>query len=197
MSIDLPGFADPVLESQACFRAVLDALARPGTLHEAGVGLVPPAPLVPAAAAVLLTLVDGETQLWMAPEFVPARDWVNFHCGTVPVAAADTAAFVLAAGLPDLAALEAGSDEQPDASATVILQVAAFGRGRRLCLTGPGLWCRQCWKWTGWRRISLRSGPPTTPCSRAASISCCVAATGWRRCRAAFAWKAEPCPMLR
>jgi alpha-D-ribose 1-methylphosphonate 5-triphosphate synthase subunit PhnH len=140
MSIDLPGFADPVLESQACFRAVLDALARPGTLHEAGVGLVvPPAPLAPAAAAVLLTLVDGETGLWMAPEFVGSRDWVNFHCGTVPVAAADTAAFVLTTGLPDLAALEAGSDEQPDASATVILQVAAFGRGRRLRLSGPGL----------------------------------------------------------
>jgi alpha-D-ribose 1-methylphosphonate 5-triphosphate synthase subunit PhnH len=139
MSIDLPGFADPVLESQACFRAVLDALARPGTLHQAGVGLVPPAPLGPAAAAMLLTLVDGETALWMAPEFTPARDWVNFHCGTVPVAAAETAAFVLAAGLPDLARLDAGSDEQPDASATVILQVAAFGRGRRLRLSGPGL----------------------------------------------------------
>ena len=139
MSIDLPGFADPVLESQACFRAVLDALARPGTLHEAGVGLVPPAPLASAAAAVLLTLVDGETQLWMAPEFAASRDWVNFHCGTVPVAAADTAAFVLAAGLPDLAALDAGSDEQPDASATVIVQVAVFGRGHRLRLSGPGL----------------------------------------------------------
>jgi alpha-D-ribose 1-methylphosphonate 5-triphosphate synthase subunit PhnH len=139
MSIDLPGFADPVLESQACFRAVLDALARPGTLHEAGAGLVPPAPLGPAAAAVLLTLVDGETALWMAPEFSASRDWVNFHCGTVPVAAADTAAFVLAAGLPDLAALDAGSDESPDASATVILQVAAFGRGRGLRLSGPGL----------------------------------------------------------
>ena len=139
MSVDLPGFADPVLESQACFRAVLDAVARPGTLHAAGAGLLPPAPLAPAAAALLLTLVDGETGLWMAPEFAGSRDWVNFHCGTVPVAVADTAAFVLAAGLPDLAALEAGSDEQPDASATVILQVAALGAGRRLRLSGPGL----------------------------------------------------------
>lgn len=139
MSIDQPGFADPVLESQACFRAVLGALARPGSLHEAGAGLVPPAPLAPAAAAVLLSLVDGETRLWMAPDFAPARDWVNFHCGTAPVASAEAAAFLLAGELPDLAALDAGSDEQPDASATVILQVAAFGRGRRLRLSGPGL----------------------------------------------------------
>jgi alpha-D-ribose 1-methylphosphonate 5-triphosphate synthase subunit PhnH len=139
MTIDLPGFADPVLESQACFRAVLDALARPGTLHAAGAGLIAPAPLVPAAAAVLLTLVDGETGLWMAADFAASRDWIGFHCGTVPVAAVDTASFVLATDLPDLAALDAGSDEQPDASATVIVQVAALGRGRALRLSGPGL----------------------------------------------------------
>jgi alpha-D-ribose 1-methylphosphonate 5-triphosphate synthase subunit PhnH len=139
MSIDLPGFADPVLESQACFRSVLEAMARPGSLHPVGVGLVPPAPLGQAAAGVLLTLVDGETRLWMAPAFAPARDWVNFHCGTAPVAAAETAAFVLADALPDLARLDTGSDESPDASATVILQVGGFGRGRALRLSGPGL----------------------------------------------------------
>jgi len=139
MSIDLPGFADPVLESQACFRAVLDALARPGTVHEAGVDLRTPAPLAPAAAAVLLTLVDGETRLWIAPDFAAARDWITFHCGAAPVPAAEAADFVLASALPDLATLETGSDEQPDASATVILHVAGFGRGRRLRLSGPGL----------------------------------------------------------
>ena len=139
MNIDLPGFADPVLESQACFRAVLDALARPGTLRQAGMGLTPPAPLAPAAAAVLLTLVDGETTLFLPLGWAMARDWVGFHCGTVPVAAAQGAGFVLADALPDLAALDAGSDEAPDASATVILQVASFGTGRRLRLSGPGL----------------------------------------------------------
>ena len=139
MSIDLPGFADPVLESQSCFRAVLDAMARPGTLHLAGAGLLPPPPLDPATAAVLLTLVDGETSLFVSPPFLPARDWLEFHCGIVPAAAIGTAAFVLADAFPDPAALDAGSDEQPDASATVILQVEALGRGRRLLLSGPGL----------------------------------------------------------
>ena len=138
MSLDLPGFADPVLDSQAAFRAVLDAMARPGTMHSAGMGLTPPSPLGQAAAALLLTLVDGETGLCLADCFLPALDWIGFHCGAVAVAA-PAAAFVLADALPDLAALDAGSDESPDTSATLILQVAAIGSGRRLSLSGPGL----------------------------------------------------------
>jgi alpha-D-ribose 1-methylphosphonate 5-triphosphate synthase subunit PhnH len=139
MSIDLPGFADPVLDSQACFRAVLDAMARPGTRRAAGVGLTPPPPLQKAAAAVLLTLVDAETPLHVAPNFAPAQDWIGFHCGAVAAASPGAAAFILADTLPDLAALPAGSDEQPDTSATLILQVSALGSGRQLRLSGPGL----------------------------------------------------------
>ena len=81
-------------------------MARPGTLHAAGTGLAPPAPLVPSAAAVLLTLVDGETPLFAAPGFAPARDWIGFHCGAVPVGAVGEAGFVLADALPDLAAVQ-------------------------------------------------------------------------------------------
>ena len=139
MNIVLPGFADPVLESQACFRAVLDALARPGTRHPAGVGLAPPAPLMPAAAAVLLTLVDGETALFLPGDWTAARAWIGFHCSAVPVATAAAAGFVVATALPDLAALQAGSDAAPHESATVILQVASLASGRRLRLSGPGL----------------------------------------------------------
>ncbi len=139
MSIDLPGFADPVLGSQACFRAVLDAMARPGTFRNAGAGLAPPAPLMPAAAAVLLTLVDAETPFHLSPGFAPVQDWIGFHCGAVPVNSPGAATFVLADTLPDLATLQAGTDELPDASATLILQVAALDTGRRLRLSGPGL----------------------------------------------------------
>lgn len=139
MSIDLPGFADPVLGSQACFRAVLDALARPGTLRSAGSELMPPPPLVRSAAALLLTLVDGETPLFLAPAFATVQEWVGFHCGAVPVEHPFDAAFVLADALPDFAQLQAGSDESPDASTTVILQVGALGSGAPLRVSGPGL----------------------------------------------------------
>ncbi len=115
---DLPGFADPVLDAQAAFRAVLAALSSPGSIHEAGAGLTPPAPLAPALQ--------------------PAAAWIAFHCGPATVPMTD-AGFVLADTLPDLTTLDTGSDEVPERAATVILHVAALGSGARFTLAGPGL----------------------------------------------------------
>src|ERR1700758_946249 len=68
-----PGFADPVHDTQAVFRTLLDALSRPGT-----VGIVsdvlpaldaagPHRPTVERAAfAALLTLCDFSTPVWLA-----------------------------------------------------------------------------------------------------------------------------------
>jgi alpha-D-ribose 1-methylphosphonate 5-triphosphate synthase subunit PhnH len=135
MSNDLsPGFANPVAGAQQCFRAVLDAVARPGRVQSV-TGMSAPVPLCDAAAAVLLTLVDHETPLRLDPDAGAARDWIAFHTG----ASFDGAAFVLALALPDLAALPNGTDEMPETSATVILQVTALGSGRRFVLEGPGL----------------------------------------------------------
>jgi alpha-D-ribose 1-methylphosphonate 5-triphosphate synthase subunit PhnH len=139
MSLDLPGFADPVRGAQASFRAVLDAMARPGSLHPAGADLTPPAPLGAAAAAVLLTLADQDTAVFLAPAFAPARDWIVFHCGAPIVADAQAADFVLTDALPDLAALDTGSDEGPEDAATVIVQLPHLGAGRVWRLAGPGL----------------------------------------------------------
>jgi alpha-D-ribose 1-methylphosphonate 5-triphosphate synthase subunit PhnH len=138
-TIALPGFAEPVAGAQACFRAVLDAMARPGQVHEAGVGLTPPAPLVPASAAVLLTLVDHDTPLWLDPDAGAAREWLAFHCGAPFVADANMCGFALAMSLPELAALPAGSHEAPETSATLVLQVRSLGSGQRFRLEGPGL----------------------------------------------------------
>jgi alpha-D-ribose 1-methylphosphonate 5-triphosphate synthase subunit PhnH len=138
-TIALPGFADPVEEAQATFRAVLDAMARPGTLHRAGERLTPPVPLDQATAAVLLTLVDNETPLWLDAAAAVARDWLAFHCGASIVETACDAAFAVALSLPDLSTLPGGSHEVPEASATLILQVATLGSGMCYRLSGPGL----------------------------------------------------------
>ncbi|MDE3239589.1 MAG: phosphonate C-P lyase system protein PhnH, partial [Paracoccaceae bacterium] len=54
------GFTDPAHESARAFRAILNALARPGRI-EAVTGAQPPAPLSVAAGVVLLTLADPTT----------------------------------------------------------------------------------------------------------------------------------------
>jgi alpha-D-ribose 1-methylphosphonate 5-triphosphate synthase subunit PhnH len=135
----LPGFADPVLDAQRCFRAVLEAMSRPGRVLRAGAGLAPPAPLCPAAGAVLLTLADADTPLWLDAG-AAVESWARFHCGCPVVAEPGAALFALACGAPPpLAALEAGTDEDPHRSATLILQVTALEPGAVWRLTGPGI----------------------------------------------------------
>lgn len=138
-ALDLPGFAEPVADAQACFRAVLDAMARPGRVVEAGAKLGAPAPLQSATAAVLLTLVDQETPLWLDPAAELAAGWIAFHCGASRTTRPDAASFVLALSPPELGALNPGTHEAPEASATLILQVSALGIGRSFRLSGPGL----------------------------------------------------------
>ena len=139
MSLDLPGFADPVGEAQRTFRAVLDAMAHPGRSHLIGERVRPPSPLASATAALLLTLVDADTPLWLSPAHAPARDWVQFHTGAPITDDPARAAFAVASGRADLTAFATGCDEAPENSATVILEVAGFDGGQRLHLSGPGL----------------------------------------------------------
>jgi alpha-D-ribose 1-methylphosphonate 5-triphosphate synthase subunit PhnH len=138
-AIDQAGFADPVIDAQRCFRAVLAAMARPGSMHAAGTGLTAPPPLDSATAAALLTLVDGDAPLWLAPRLHAAHAWIVFHCGAVCVADSTLASFVVSDALPDLAVLHAGSHEAPETSATIILQVPTLGAGKCYRLHGPGL----------------------------------------------------------
>jgi alpha-D-ribose 1-methylphosphonate 5-triphosphate synthase subunit PhnH len=131
----LPGFADPVLDAQACFRAVLEAMSRPGRVQRVAAPPEIPAGLSPAAAAVLLTLVDADTVLRVAAG--PAAEaWLRFHCGC-PVAR-DGAAFVLDPAAT-LAELEAGTEEEPEGGATLLLEVSALEEGAGWRLTGPGI----------------------------------------------------------
>jgi len=138
VSVTHPGFIDPVQDSQACFRATLDALARPGTVHALTAAMHPPSMLDPATAAVLLTLADADTPLWLDAAAMPAQHWIAFHCGA-PSAAADAATLALALGAVRLDAFTTGTDDAPELGATLILQVAALGTGTAFVLSGPGL----------------------------------------------------------
>ncbi|MEM7269066.1 MAG: phosphonate C-P lyase system protein PhnH [Pseudomonadota bacterium] len=134
------GFANAQVDAAYAFRAVLDAMARPGTITQI-VGATPPAPLSIAAGSVLLTLCDGETPLHLAgaADCKAVRDWITFHCGA-PLVGRDRAMFVVGTweALIPLTDYAIGTPEYPDRSATLIVETETLApEGPRL--TGPGI----------------------------------------------------------
>lgn len=131
-----PGFADPAPDAARAFRAIMQAMARPGTVHTADA----PAPegLSPAAAMVCLTLLDRTTPVHLAGAHDSAaiRDWLTFHTGA-PFVAAPQAAFVLGDWRAMPGGLAIGTPDYPDRSATLIVEVDRLDGDTRL--TGPGI----------------------------------------------------------
>jgi alpha-D-ribose 1-methylphosphonate 5-triphosphate synthase subunit PhnH len=129
--------------SQAAFRALMDCMAHPGEIKTLG-GIDAPAPLAPATAALVRSLADYESPVWLDAAFatVPAiADWIRFHTGAAIVSEPRDAAFALVAdplALPGFMQFAQGSEEYPDRSTTVIVQVERFA-GPALVLRGPGI----------------------------------------------------------
>ena len=134
------GFAVPPLDSARAFRAAMEAMARPGTIREVD-GAQPPAPLSPAAGALILALCDPSTPLHLAgPCDTPAvRAWIAFHSGA-PIVAAQEASFAVGpwASLIPLDRFPLGAPDYPDRSATLIVEVPHLAPGGTR-LTGPGI----------------------------------------------------------
>ena len=130
-----PGFQSE-LEAQICFRAVLKAFSMPGHVVELPIDIQPPDGLSIASAALLLTLADTQTKIAL-PDNQAARDWLTFHTGA-PASDFTEADFYLATSRPALSTLKQGTDEEPEASATLILEVERL-EGACFRLSGPGL----------------------------------------------------------
>ncbi len=152
MSADLlhPAFDDQVLDSQRVFRAALKALAEPGLTQQ----LIPIQalePLAPASYALCLSLLDGDTRLWLAPAFdtPTVRANLAFHCGCPIVAERESADFALLGvqELVDLSGFFTGSERFPDQSCTLLVQLDAPEGGAALSWSGPGI--------LGQREVSL------------------------------------------
>lgn len=139
------GFADKVLSAQSAFRTVMDAMARPGSVLRIDCAIDGPAPIMPASAAIALTLFDHDTPVWLDQRMADAVNvarWIKFHTSAPIVADSALSSFALVAepaALPDFDRFAAGSDDYPDRSTTLLLQVEALGEGTALELRGPGI----------------------------------------------------------
>ena len=137
------GFADPVIAGQRAFKAVMDALSRPGTIQRLPNEARPPSPLPQGLAEIALTLCDHDSPVWLDARLVSenaASDWLRFHTGATLMndpAKADFA-FVIGA-LPPLASFALGTDEYPDRSTTIVLSLPSLTHGPALILRGPGI----------------------------------------------------------
>jgi alpha-D-ribose 1-methylphosphonate 5-triphosphate synthase subunit PhnH len=143
---ELPaGFADKVLSAQSTFRSVMDAMARPGSVQRIGSAAGAPAAMMRGAAAIALTLFDHDTPVWLDDRMSATPDvakWLKFHTSAPVVTDSSIASFALVGDPENLPALDRfafGSNEYPDRSTTLILQVGNLTDGPVVELQGPGI----------------------------------------------------------
>jgi alpha-D-ribose 1-methylphosphonate 5-triphosphate synthase subunit PhnH len=142
MSLDVlsGGFTDAPVQSASAFRQVMQAMARPGSIHRV-TGATPPVPVSVAAGVALLVLADGTTPLHLAGALdTPAlRHWIAFHIGS-PLVPAEDAALALGRweDLQPVTRFSPGLPDYPDRSATLIVERDTL-TPHGACLTGPGI----------------------------------------------------------
>lgn len=139
-----PGFSDPARDSQAVFRRLMNAMARPGLVVDLDQDADPSLGVHPAAAAVALTLFDFETSVWLSSALSGGvfEGWLRFHAGCPFVSEpgkADFAVVASGADCPALSDFNPGDAKYPDRSTTILLQVDSLEGGDPVILTGPGV----------------------------------------------------------
>lgn len=148
------GFVDPVRDSQAVFRSILDALATPGAIKVLPKTLPRNLSVGPDLASALLTFTGPECEIALSPalQSEPVRQFVAFHTGARLTDNLDAAAFVFIAegdALPKLSQCNLGSQEYPDRSTTIIVAVSSLTDGQQRVLLGPGIETEQCFAVAG------------------------------------------------
>jgi len=138
------GFDDKVIDATTCYRALLEAMSSPATVLPLPVSIEAPRGLFAGTAAVLLTLADMDTPVWLAPECdtPEARAYLRFHAGCPIAEEPERAVFAVMSIERDLGVtrdLALGSAEYPDRSATVVLESEMLIEGEGTLFSGPGI----------------------------------------------------------
>ncbi|KKZ88033.1 carbon-phosphorus lyase subunit PhnH [Rhizobium phaseoli] len=138
------GFAEPVFHAQSVFKLLMDGMARPGTIQTVQPDVAPPVPLGVAAGAIALTLCDHDTPVWLSQGLAKSAvpEWLGFHAGaplTTEKAEARFAFTEASATLCPFGLFASGTQEYPDRSTTLVIELSALEGGRRLALIGPGI----------------------------------------------------------
>ncbi|RUM21639.1 phosphonate C-P lyase system protein PhnH [Rhizobium phaseoli] len=138
------GFAEPVFHAQSVFKLLMDGMARPGTIQTVQPDVAPPVPLGIAAGTIALTLCDHDTPVWLSQGLAKSAvpDWLGFHAGaplTTEKAEARFAFTEAGATLCPFGLFASGTQEYPDRSTTLVIELSALEGGRRLALIGPGI----------------------------------------------------------
>lgn len=137
------GFADTVHEAQGVFRALLQALARPGTPTPIRHSCRAPSPMPDGMAAIALALVDEDTRalLHAAIDQLAIRDFLRLRTGVAFVDDPQQAdfAFANATAIPPLDSLAPGDVFAPHCSTTLVVGVDGFTGGLPVQLAGPGI----------------------------------------------------------
>ena len=136
-----PGLPDDVHDSQQAFRAVLDALARPGQIRLIGPAL-PGVALGGALARLLLSLSDDETPVWWQSAALELPMWLRFHTGATMAELAESASFAVFTDIAQGFALSdfaAGTAQSPEFSTTLFIELPSLVDGPALEWHGPGI----------------------------------------------------------
>ncbi|MFW6435517.1 MAG: phosphonate C-P lyase system protein PhnH [Halovenus sp.] len=143
---------DPVHDTRTCFRALVDAMSRPGTITQS--------PTEPADHAVLATLVDHEVTCWTPDETLRTALENEGRLTAVD----HTEASIVHAPAPaecPVRDLKRGSLKEPSNGATVVYRVETLTADPKLAddvttlaLSGPGI--------PGQRQLGVLGFSPTT-----------------------------------
>ncbi len=133
------------LRAQRTFTALMRVMSEPGRIEKMDAPAGIPGALPAGLATVACALADFETPLWLDPHLAgneAVARYLRFQTGAPLVADAGKASFALVSNaeeLPPFDHFALGSQDYPDRSATIVMEVQSFASATRYDLTGPGI----------------------------------------------------------